>query len=147
MSELALLNNYLLVGGLLVAIGMIGFLVRRNLIVAFLSVEVMLQGVSLSLVAWGRHHQDWGGQLMVLLVIAVAACEAAIAMVLVLMLFRQSGTLDLAFWQDAREETAPRYIDQQVPEELEEDRVWPQLTPAGAEPAVDEERRLHRPQV
>ena len=74
LNETAMLHNYLLVGGLMLAIGMIGLLVRRNLIVMFLSVEIMLQGVSLSLVAWSRYWDDWGGQMLVLFVIAVAAC-------------------------------------------------------------------------
>ena len=52
-NEAALLHNYLLVGGLLFAIGAVGFLVRRNLIVLFLCAEMMLQGVTVSLVAWG----------------------------------------------------------------------------------------------
>ncbi len=63
MSELALLQNYLIVGAFLFGIGAIGFVVRRNMIVMFLCAEMMLQGVSLSLVAWGRYHNDWGGHL------------------------------------------------------------------------------------
>lgn len=147
MNEIAMLQNYLLIGGLLFAIGMTGFLVRRNMIVAFLCLEMMLQGVSLSLVAWGRYHMDWGGQMMVTFIIAVAACEAAIAMALVLMLFRQSGTLDLVFWQDTREEGASPHIDTNIPEETEADRVWPTLTPAGRDPHWDEEHELYRPRV
>ena len=82
------LNNYLIVGAMLFGIGLIGFLSRRNMIVMFLSAEMMLQGVSLSLVAWGRFHNDFGGQMLVMFIIAVAACEAAIALALILMLFR-----------------------------------------------------------
>jgi multisubunit Na+/H+ antiporter MnhC subunit len=62
--EVALLDNYLIVGAMLFGIGMIGFLSRRNMIVMFLSVEIMLQGVSLSLVAWSRFHNDFGGQML-----------------------------------------------------------------------------------
>ena len=61
---------------------MVGFLSRRNMIVMFLSAEIMLQGVSVSLVAWSRFHNDFGGQMLVLFIIAVAACEAAIALAL-----------------------------------------------------------------
>jgi NADH-quinone oxidoreductase subunit K len=146
-NEQALLQNYLLVGGLLFALGMIGFLVRRNMIVIFLCAEMMLQGVSISLVSWGRYHMDWGGQMLVLLVIAVAACEAAVALMLVLMLYRQSGSLDLTFWQDLRGEGLPAHVDRQIPEEEAADRVWPTLTPAGIEPEVDEEQGLFRPRV
>jgi NADH-quinone oxidoreductase subunit K len=144
MSELALLQNYLTIGALLFALGMVGFLVRRNMIVMFLCVEMMLQGVSLSLVAWGRYHQDWGGQMLVIFIITVAACEAGIALALILVLFQQSGSLDMVFWQEVREEGQPPFVDREVPEEREEEQVWPQLTTAGVEPPADEEDQLHR---
>ncbi len=147
MNELELLNSYLLLGGLLFVIGLAGFLIRRNLIVMFLCIEMMLQGVSLSFVAWGRYHQDWGGQAMVIFMITIAACEAAIALALILMLFQQSGTLDIVFWQDLREQGQPRFIDREVPEEQVDDRVWPRLTPAGVAPEVDEEDQLYRSRV
>lgn len=147
MSELDLLNNYLIVGGLLFTLGLVGFLVRRNLIVMFLCAEMMLQGVSVSLVGWSRLHQNWGGQALVVFVITIAACEAAIALALILMLYHQSGTLDVVFWQDLREEGQPAYVDRKVPEERVEDRVWPKLTPSGIAPVVDEESQLHRSRV
>ena len=91
MGELQLLQSYLVVGAMLFSIGLLGVLTRRNMIVMFLAVEMMLQGVSVSLVAWSRFHNDWGGQILVIFVLTVAACEAAIALVLVLMLFHTSG--------------------------------------------------------
>ncbi len=91
-AELASLQAFLTVGAALFGIGLIGFLSRRNMIVMFLSAEMMLQGVSLSLVAWGRYHSDLGGQMLVIFIIAVAACEAAIALAVVLMLFERKGT-------------------------------------------------------
>src|SRR5437868_14106577 len=109
MDELVLLENYLVVGGLLFGIGLIGFLSRRNMIVMFLCAEMMLQGVSVSLVAWGRYHGDWGGQMLVIFIITVAACEAAIALALVLMLFKKTGRLDATVWQDLREAGQPAY--------------------------------------
>ena len=147
MSELALLYNYLAIGGLLFALGLVGFLVRRNLIVMFLCIEMMLQGVSLSLVGFGRYHNGWGGQMLVIFIITVAACEAGIAMALILMLAQRAGKLDSAAWQDLREEGQPPFLDRQVPEERLEDRVWPRLTPAGVEPPRDPEAELHRPRV
>ncbi|MEX0937602.1 MAG: NADH-quinone oxidoreductase subunit NuoK [Pirellulales bacterium] len=147
-SELALLHNYLLVGAVIFSIGLVGFLARRNMIVMFLSAEMMLQGVSLSLVAWSRFHNDWGGQVLVIMIIVVAACEAAIALALVLMLFRRAGKLDVAVWQELREANQAAYVDHEVPEEVEPDtQKWPRLTPAGVEPDVDEEEMLHRPHV
>lgn len=143
----ALLFNYLLVGGLLFALGLIGFVARRNLIVIFLCAEMMLQGVSLSLVAWGRYHNNWGGQMLVVFVIAVAAAEAGIALALILTLFQRSRTLDVVFWQDLREEGQPAFVDREVPEERTVDRPWPTLTPAGVEPPIDPEEILHRSRV
>jgi NADH-quinone oxidoreductase subunit K len=144
----ALLYNSLLVGGLLFVLGAIGFLLRRNMIVMFLCVEMMLQGVSISLIAWGRYHQGaLGGQMLVLFIIAVAAAEAGLALALVMMLFHQSGSLDVVFWQDLREEGQPPHIDLEVPEEPAEDQVWPVLTPAGVEPEVNWEEHMHRRRV
>lgn len=147
MSEPALLQNYLVIGGLLFGIGLIGFLVRRNMIVMFLCAEMMLQGVSLTAIAFGRYHHDWGGQMLVIFIIAVAAAEAGLALALILMLFHKSGTLDMAFWQDMREAGQPSFVDHHIPEEQVEDRVWPTLTPAGVEPEIDQDEQLHRSNV
>jgi NADH-quinone oxidoreductase subunit K len=147
LNEVALLHNYLIVGGLLFAIGMVGFLVRRNLIVLFLCAEMMLQGISVSLVAWARYVDDWGGQMLVLFIIAVAACEAAIAMTLILALARRSNKLDMVLWQDLREDDLPPYVDREVPEERSPPVRWPSLQPAGVQPPVDEQEPLHRSHV
>lgn len=147
MSEVALLQNYLLVGGLVFGIGLIGFLARRNLIVMFLAAEMMLQGVSISLVAWGRFHNNWDGQMLTVFIITVAACEAAIALALVLMIFRSIGSLDMADLHELREENQPAYVDLEVPEESLEEQQWPKLTPAGIEPLHDEDEMLHRSRV
>lgn len=155
-KELALMHNYLIVGAILFAIGLVGFLSRRNMIVMFLCVEIMLQGISLSLVAWGRYHglrkewaeHVWSGQIFVIFIITVAACEAAIALALFLMLYRQSGTLDVAFWQKLREDNQPAYEDKEVSDEIPpETESWPKLTPAGPEPEPDHEALSHRPKI
>ena len=146
-DELVLLQTYLVVGAILFALGVVGFLARRNLIVLFLSAEMMLQGISISLVAWSRYHNDWGGQMLVVFIITVAACEAAIALALTLMLFRRAGNLDVALWHKLREENQPGYVDREVPEAVEPAPTWPHLTPAGIEPPVDEDELLHRSRV
>ena len=134
---MALLNNYLLVGAALFGIGLIGFLSRRNMIVMFLSAEMMLQGVSVSLVAWSRFHNDFGGQMLVIFIIAVAACEAAIALAMITMLFRRSGKLDVAAWQVLREANQPPFHEEPLPEEPADRPVpWPHLAPAGVQPEV-----------
>jgi NADH-quinone oxidoreductase subunit K len=153
MNEVSLLYNYLVVGGLLFALGLVGFLVRRNMIVMFLCAEMMLQGISVSLVAWGRYHGSlgeagaWGGQMLVLFMITIAACEAGIAMALILMLARKSGVLDTAAFQDLREEGQPAYLDRAIPEERADDRVWPHLTPAGIRPPAKPDEELFRPRI
>ncbi len=147
-QETALLSNYLIVGGLLFGIGLIGFLSRRNMIVMFLAVEMMLQGVSLSLVAWGRFHNDFGGQMLVLFIIAVAACEAAVGLALILMLFQRRGSLDIAPWHELREDVAPPYVDRELPEEPpRKPPEWPKLTPAGRTPETPSDKINYRSHV
>ena len=68
--------HYLAVAAVLFGIGLVGFLTRRNLIVMFLCAEMMLQGVSINLVGFGRFHNNWGGKMLVVFMITVAACEA-----------------------------------------------------------------------
>jgi NADH-quinone oxidoreductase subunit K len=147
-DELALLENYLVVGALLFGIGLVGFFCRRNMIVMFLSVEMMLQGVSVSLVAWGRYYNDWGGQMFVIFILTVAACEAAIALAIVLSLFHKSGSLDVAVWQTLREDNQPPYFERvKSSGPPESEPSWPKLTPAGAEPDHDLEETTHRSHV
>jgi NADH-quinone oxidoreductase subunit K len=146
-NETALLQNSLLVGGVLFALGAVGFLVRRNAIIMFLCAEMMLQGISMTLIAFSRFHGNWDGQMLVLFIIAVAACEAAIALALLLMLFQRSGTLDIAFWQALREDNLPPHVDRRIPEETTEDRHWPSLTPAGRSPEVEWDELRHRRRV
>jgi NADH-quinone oxidoreductase subunit K len=145
--EMALLNNYLVIGAMLFGIGMIGFLSRRNMIVMFLSVEIMLQGVSLSLVAWGRFHNDFDGQVLVLFIIAVAACEAAIALALILAMFVRRGNLDIADWQLLREANQPLFCDRPLPPAEEKSEPWPSLPPAGIAPEVPREEIEWRERV
>jgi NADH-quinone oxidoreductase subunit K len=148
MNEAALLEHYLLIGAILFALGLIGMLVRRNLIVMFLCAEMMLQGISLSLVGWSRYHDDWGGQMLVVFILTVAACEAGIALALVMTAFGQSGSLDSTFWQQLREEDQKAYVDQEIPVEEDSPRLtWPKLTPAGIEPAPRPEEETHRSHV
>ncbi len=137
-----MLMNYLLVGAALMALGMIGFLARRNLIVMFLSAEMMLQGTALTLVWFGRYHGNWTGQIFTIVILTVAACEASIALALILILFNRRASLDVTLWQDIREPGQPPVVEV-VQEEAEYaepvvvpagPESYPQLTPAGVEP-------------
>lgn len=146
--EIALLNNYLLLSAVLFGVGLIGFITRRNMIVMFLSAEIMLQGVSLSLVAWSRFHNDFGGQMLVLFIIAVAACEAAVALALVLMLFHRRDKLDMAEWRLLRESNQPGFHEEPLPESLaERPEPLPTLPLAGVAPDVPREEIDYRPRV
>ena len=93
MTDIAL-QHYLAVGGIMFAIGLIGFMCRRNLIVMFLCTELMFQGVAINLIAFGAYHGDRGGQAFVIFVLVIAAAEASLALGLVVLLFRQRRTLD-----------------------------------------------------
>jgi len=147
-AEIALLNNYLIVGAVLFGIGLIGFVSRRNMIVMFLAAEMMLQGVSLSLVAWSRFHNDFGGQMLVIFIIAIAACEASIALALVITLFQRRGQLDIAGWQTLREAGQPPFQDKPLsPESGDLAESWPRLTQAGIAPEVPPEKTDYRSEV
>src|SRR5207245_3588819 len=98
MNALPMLHNYLVVGAILFALGMVGFLARRNLIIMFLSAEMMLQGVSLNLVAFARYRSNLQGQAFTLFIITVAACEAGIALALILMLYRKRRSMAVTLW-------------------------------------------------
>ena len=147
MTSLGLLQNGLVVGAILFALGLVGILARRNLIVMFLSAELMLQGISVSLVAWSRHHGDFGGHVLVILVLTVAACEAAVALVFVLNAFARTGRLDAAAWQSLRESNLPRVVDHGLPPVDLTTPRFPRLTPAGVRPEADEDDALQREHV
>ena len=142
-----LVLNGLVVGAMLFALGLVGILARRNLIVMFLSAELMLQGVSVSLVSWSRHHGDWGGHVLVIFVLTVAACEAAVALVFVLQAFARTGRLDSAAWQSLRESVLPRVVDRELPASDAAAMEFPRLTPAGVEPEHDPDAALEREHV
>ena len=134
-----ILVNYLILGAALMAIGMVGFLARRNLIVMFLSAEMMLQGVALTLVGFGRYHGNWTGQVMTIIILTVAASEAAIALALVLILFKRRSSLDVSLWNDLREPGLPLASDDAsdampATDDVPGPETYPHLTPAGVEP-------------
>jgi NADH-quinone oxidoreductase subunit K len=95
-------ESYLAVGAVLFVLGAIGFFTRRNLIVMVLSAEMMLHGVSLTLVTFGRFHGSLEGQAFTIFILTVAACEAGLALALVLALYQKSKSLDVEFRNCAR---------------------------------------------
>ena len=106
MTDIAL-QHYLAVGAIMFCIGVIGFLCRRNLIVMFLSTELMFQGAAINLIAFGRYHSvptgaNLSGQAFVIFLLVVAAAEASLALGLVILLFRQKNTLDADAWRELK---------------------------------------------
>ena len=93
------LAHFLTTGAILFALGMIGFLTRRNLIIVFLCTEMMFQGVVVSLVALSKYHMNVTGQTFVIFVLTIAACEAALALGLVVLMYRRKRTLDSESWR------------------------------------------------
>ncbi|QQE13839.1 NADH-quinone oxidoreductase subunit NuoK [Planctomycetota bacterium] len=92
------LAHFLTTGAILFALGMIGFLTRRNLIIVFLCTEMMFQGVVVTLVGLSKYHMNVTGQTFVIFVLTIAACEAALALGLVVLMFRRKRTLDSLSW-------------------------------------------------
>ena len=87
------LNHYLILSGILFAIGTAGVFLRKNLITILLSIEIMLNAVNLTFVAFGRFKGDVDGQIITFFVMTVAAAEAAVGLALVISLFRHRETL------------------------------------------------------
>ena len=88
------LSHYLIVSAVLFAIGAAGVFMRRNVITILLSIEIMLNAVNLTFVAFGRHLGTVDGQIIVTFVITVAAAEAAVGLALVVALFRHRESLN-----------------------------------------------------
>ena len=138
----ATLQGYLIVGAVLFALGMVGFLTRRNMILMFLSAEMMLQGVAINLVAFAKFRGNLGGQVLVLFILTVAACEAAIALALILMLYKRRKSLDVSVWQELREPDQEPIVDDEPLPTPDAPADFPHLTPAGAEPPSKEAKEV-----
>lgn len=89
------LNHYLLLAAMLFVIGTAGVIFRRNAVVMFMSIELMLTSVNLSILAFSRYLGDHTGHVLVLLVFAVAAAEAAVGLAILVEIFRKRDTVDV----------------------------------------------------
>ncbi len=89
------LNWYLTLAAVLFVIGVMGVLLRRNVIVILMSVELMLNAVNLTLVAFSQSMADPAGQILVFFVMSVAAAEAAVGLAIVIAIFRSRLTIDV----------------------------------------------------
>jgi NADH-quinone oxidoreductase subunit K len=89
------LNHYILLCTIIFSIGVIGVLIRRNAIVIFMSVELMLNAVNLLLTAFSVHHNDPSGQVFVFFIMALAAAEVAVGLAIIVMIFRNTNSTDV----------------------------------------------------
>ena len=90
------LNWYLALSAILFTIGTIGVLIRRNAIVIFMCVELMLNAVNLSLVSFSSFYGDIDGQIFVFFSLAVAAAEAVVGLAIIIAIFRNNLTVDIS---------------------------------------------------
>jgi NADH-quinone oxidoreductase subunit K len=86
------LEHYLTVSALLFSLGLLGVIMRRNLLVMYMSLELMLNAANLALVAFSRFHDDLNGQVLVFFIITVAAAEVAVGLALIVALYRKRQT-------------------------------------------------------
>ena len=89
------IENYIFLTVLLFCIGVFGVLYRRNAIIVFMSIEIMLNAVNLLFVAFSTYHQDAEGQIFVFFSMAVAAAEVAVGLAILVSVFRNLGSIDI----------------------------------------------------
>src|SRR5215210_6721797 len=94
MTELGI-NHFLFLSAALFIIGMMGVLTRRNLLIIFMCVELMINAVNLSLVAFGWEQNSLSGQSFVIFTVTVAAAEAAVGLAIIIALSRRGKTMDV----------------------------------------------------
>jgi len=134
----ATIDPNLAIGAVLFVLGAVGVLTRRNLIVIILSAEMMLHGVALSLVTFSKWHGNNVGQVFTVFVLTVAACEAGLALALILALYQKTKSLDINIWTAIREPDAPPPPpDEPIRVAPTDIRDLPRLTPAGLRPDLD----------
>ncbi len=95
----ASLTEYLFMSGLLFAIGLAGVIIRRNIIVIFMCLEMMLAAASLTLISFSRYHTvnglpDYDGQMLMFFIITVAAAEVAVGLAIIVALYRARQTIN-----------------------------------------------------
>ncbi len=89
------INLYILLSVVLFAIGVMGVLFRRNAIIVFMSIELMLNAINLLLVAFSSYWNDAAGQILVFFVMVVAAAEVAVGLAILVMIYRNTGSTDI----------------------------------------------------
>jgi NADH-quinone oxidoreductase subunit K len=88
------LNYYIILSAVLFCIGVLGVMIRRNAIIMFMCIELMLNAVNLLMVAFSRYFGDTNGQVFVVFIMAVAAAEVAVGLAILMMIYRNAKTSD-----------------------------------------------------
>ena len=89
------MSHYLILSAILFAIGVVGVVTRRNALIIYMCIELMLNGVNLTFIAFSRHFGDMGGQIFTFMVMTVAAAEAAVGLAIIISVFRNRQTVDV----------------------------------------------------
>ena len=89
------LNHYILLSAIIFSIGVVGVLIRRNAIIIFMSIELMLNSVNLLLTAFSVYRGDANGQVFVFFIIALAAAEVAVGLAIIVMVYRNTNSVDI----------------------------------------------------
>jgi NADH-quinone oxidoreductase subunit K len=96
------LVNFVLLATMLFVIGIVGVLVRKNAIIIFMSIELMLNAVNMLLIAFSSYKSDPNGQIFVFFIMAVAAAEVAVGLAIIVMIFRNIKTIDISILNKLR---------------------------------------------
>jgi len=101
---MASLTGYAIVSMILFSLGAIGVVSRRNVFIIYMSIELMLNGINLFLVTFARYHFNMDGQIISIMVIAIAAAEAAIFLSVIILLFKTKKSLDTDIFTELKQE-------------------------------------------
>lgn len=97
------LTSYAIVSMILFSLGAIGVIARRNIFVIYMSIELMLNGINLFLITFARYHFNMDAQIVSIMVIAIAAAEAAVFLSVIILLFRSKRSLDTNIFTTLKE--------------------------------------------
>ena len=93
------INQYLYLSAILFTVGMLGVLLRRNVIVILMSIELMLNAVNVTFIAFSRYQENVNGQIMVFFVMTIAAAEAAVGLALAVTIFKKFREVNIRFFE------------------------------------------------
>lgn len=96
------LNHYLVMSGVLFSIGVLGVLLRRNALVILMSIELMLNAVNLSLVAFSKYNQNIDGQVMVFFVMTIAAAEASVGLAIAVAIYKRFKEVNISYFENLK---------------------------------------------